>query len=535
VQDFRAPALKGAFSGDGGGRIVGPGWGVMKRLAILLLGLAAAWPAWGAPPDAGDPEAVALSQEYSRLYRAETSFKAKEFAVALGLLKLAIADKAFAQVEAADQYVTYDYLAEAAYETKDYDTAGYAVRQACASDHATANDWYLRLRIDDARGDTDDEAVSVAGIAELSPSLLKELGDDFVAFALDEAARPSAGADARPRLLKALLHAGWAPSGAPAETADPLWLELARDAVTSGDSALAAAATDRITSPEAVTAVRIDARFDAATTPLRFDIMAAYARSLETWQGWARDHPDRLAAPFHAAYLLVLLDRAGEALPVIDEAIGRAAGDQPAFADQALYLDGMRDLRAAALMALGRADEAIVQYGAAARLAARDDMRTGAVLNLAVIYDNLAQPRYALTVLKDVDAAALPLRQRMSYEDLRACAEVQLRDAAAAEQSLAYLDAHAAEAPALALDALLCTGDIARTAAKTVALLADPAAVPATLEALQIRHKRKNLGTQPFARQMSARWDALRARPEVQAAVAKVGRVVPLPVAFYLY
>ena len=60
--------------------------------------------------------------------------------------------------------------------------------------------------------------------------------------------------------------------------------------------------------------------------------------------------------------------------------------------------------------------------------------------------------------------------------------------------------------------------------------LGDPELVSPTLLSLQIHAKPHLVHESAFKRTLDARWDALRARTDVLAAVANVGRIEHLPV-----
>jgi tetratricopeptide (TPR) repeat protein len=335
--------------------------------------------------------------------------------------------------------------------------------------------------------------------------------------------------------LQALFAAKWIPRDEAPERADGLWLELLRIYLDRHDMVRAAAVAAVIVDPYTIVSMRIEKTFDAITTadPARFDIAAAYARALARAQARMAAHPELLGAVNDAANYFLEMDRPSEALGVLDEALARlrhaGTGKSP-FSDIEDKLNWIYDTRARALLSLDRADEGIAQYVQASHLSEDGSTNVSQTINLADTYYSLGRPKEALSVLADFKGETSPYG-KMAFEEARACAYAQLNDAANLANSVAYLKAHSADAPGVMIGIYICMGDLDGAAAALIAQLNDPDQVSATLWKLQTyAEPRLAVRKSEFERTVEARMDALRARADVQAAVAKVGRIEHLPV-----
>src|ERR1043166_3815731 len=157
--------------------------------------------------------------------------------------------------------------------------------------------------------------------------------------------------------------------------------------------------------------------------------------------------------------------------------------------------------------------------------------------HLASFLLQTGRPQEALDVVDAAIARAAPAAiasvgvmssfGRMQLEDVRACAYAQSGDAANLKTSLDYIHAHQSDAWDAAVDAPLCANDLDGAAAVVVAGLADARERGEMLLWLQdfLAVKRG-----PHGELLHQRWLALRARPDVQAALTRVGRVESYPI-----
>ena len=139
----------------------------------------------------------------------------------------------------------------------------------------------------------------------------------------------------------------------------------------------------------------------------------------------------------------------------------------------------------------------------------------------------MARPRDALAAVQDFDPRHASPYGVMAWESDLACAYAQLDDRANLEATMSYMKAHAQDAPKLLEQALLCAGDEDAVAKTIIAHLADPETRGATLAEMQDYLR---LPTEPaWGARMIDRRMTIRSRPDVEAAIAKVGRIGAYP------
>jgi hypothetical protein len=110
----------------------------------------------------------------------------------------------------------------------------------------------------------------------------------------------------------------------------------------------------------------------------------------------------------------------------------------------------------------------------------------------------------------------------MQVETVRADAAYQLGDSKQVERSIQYLSIHRADASGAYVDALITVNQSERAARELVADLNNPAERQDAL--LSVQDFAPAPGT-PRDAELEARHRMVVARPEVQAAIRKVGRV----------
>lgn len=117
----------------------------------------------------------------------------------------------------------------------------------------------------------------------------------------------------------------------------------------------------------------------------------------------------------------------------------------------------------------------------------------------------------------------------LNVQELRACALWQMGRKAESEQDTAATLLAEAVLPGTAFHLHLCRGDVAAARALILRRLADEATRGWALAAMQLKGRDPFT---PFERAIEPTAQAVRTAPDVQAAVAKVGRVLPQPVLF---
>ncbi len=345
-------------------------------------------------------------------------------------------------------------------------------------------------------------------------------------------------ADAALRVFAALEAAKYAPDGAGWNATDLIWLDAAVLAADAGDAPRAAALASRLTLPYALIHAKLDARFAAsvAADPARFDLAAAAQRQLAHDRADMAAHPDRLAPVNAVAGDLIGLQRPDEALALAQQAldrIGQARGGKPAFTDADALRPWIFAAKAEALEALGRFDDAVLVLQTSVRLPG-GGVNPGPALELAGLLGRLGRDDAALAALKPLDklleADPAGLAQVRAE---RACA---LRRQARADQAaaeLAWLSAHVRDNPGARLHALICAGAPDDLAAAFVAALKDPNQRESALTRLSEFDPPR--APTPVLTARLATLAAIRARPDVQAAIAAAGHTERIPLCGCVY
>jgi tetratricopeptide (TPR) repeat protein len=229
---------------------------------------------------------------------------------------------------------------------------------------------------------------------------------------------------------------------------------------------------------------------------------------------------------------LRLLGRPQEGLALIDAWIAghKADADDEAAPDRNWILDE----RAETLSALGRYDDTTAAGREAAALEEDGQLNVSQTINLAERLEEQGKPQAALDVLavfKEGGPRASVYGMMWVWTE-RACALGQLGRTPATSPDLAAALAYSAEHldsnPPARAETLLCVVDLDGAAAAYIARLKDPEQRADALMALSTWKR----PPQPvFLAQILARLDKVRARPDVKAAVAAVGRTEAIPLA----
>lgn len=450
--------------------------------------------------------------------------------------RILLAAPPYAGLNAQEQHAILLLAGAARLDMGDPKGALLLLRRLTATFLPLKGDWHLRLTAAYRAGDYDDAVLCLETIARRWPVSLEEVKDGAVFRLTREAADIPGGADRRFRLLEALYGANWKPSDV-LLSADRQWRELALQMLDRGQINRAGAVAETVSGPYAMIEMRVDRRFD----PLidreadRYGPEAAAARRLETLEQATMDAPGRLQGYNAVAGVLIESRRTTEALKLLDEVLARATapnGGRPVFADAAEELAWTMDYRARALAQLGRYDEAVAQLRAAAERPEYGGPNISQSLSLAALLLALDRAQEADAVAAGLLARDLSPYGRMQAEAVRGCARAHAGDREGSAQSLAWLKAHQADAPQALQETLICAGDLAAAARLYVDRLGDPEQRTAALSELQ-DYAAPPVMT-PLQREIARRRLLLRARPEVRAAIARVGRIehynlLPMP------
>jgi len=385
--------------------------------------------------------------------------------------------------------------------------------------------WFASL----ANADTDRLlAIVEAAAARLPPAAREELNSALTRDQLRQLVRALGGDEHSPRngrLLEALAALNWPGDHWPTAR-DEVRKALVDRYLQLGDRAAAARFAPRIEAPIHFLDLLLGRRYDGLH-PHAADPLAALRRAL--------DRQDRLTVAALAA-------RPGS-IPVVHEraqhlsSIGRSAEAlavlQPLLRDVRATVaaddDGMWAVIEAvnALLDLGRGGEAVALMERLVALdLALDPQLIGARIDHVDVLRVTGRPAdalaYALRLRPEAELHANAGGQRWVEAGI-VCSLADLGRAAEAAPYLAPLQDRDDSPMALTM-ALLCLNDLDGAAASLVRQLGsdDPGSAIQTLQEYEIRG-----AADPDP--LSARMDAVRGRPEVVAALSRVGRALRLP------
>ncbi len=304
-------------------------------------------------------------------------------------------------------------------------------------------------------------------------------------------------------------------------TSDGAMLRQAVQEWELGDRATAERLLNRLTLPVAIAAVRADRRFDAvvAANPRQFDVDRASQREVSRLRRalWLECCKPRLGAPSAALSLSEALYIAGDdagALAAAERARGKDQ-DQGGFEDSAIAMSRLA-LRRGAVDTAERHLQDFFYVRPTPALAQ-------AMAELMVATGRGGSALAVLAPITEHNLNRINMDQRIKVLSLEVCAAVQTGDQLKPLSALAYIDAHASAGLSDAIDAHLCTGDVQGAATLVVRMLEDPRRRHSAL--LDLQDWRQPVYRTAWRRQMDDRRQALRARPEVEDIVRRVGRI----------
>lgn len=371
------------------------------------------------------------------------------------------------------------------------------------------------------------EALDV--LARSSPDDVRAVNLAMLGQLRRAAAEADKAGDRSLTLYESLLRAGYQPE-APYND-DFLRMSHARLLLDRGrvDEARERLAT--VTDIESVVQMRVERLFEPLHGDREFarrlDLPAAVEQDLARSHATLDTNPPTLEAVYLHVHKLFIARRFAEALAVADRALARHAQDPQAYADAGEYRKWVLNTRGYVLYELGRPDEARAMLAEAAGLLEHGEPNVSNIINYAGYLVDEGRGAEAMALLPKIGDAS-PYG-RGWIEAVRSCAGVLQADEAARTAGLDYLKSHEADNPAALSRALLCSDDVDGAAALMIRRLGAISTRGDALLALQGRIE--SLGdTRWFRRQLLERLARLRAREDVRAAAAAVGRIEDLPV-----
>jgi tetratricopeptide (TPR) repeat protein len=442
-----------------------------------------------------------------------------------------VASPEFRSLTPTERYSAQFGLGLARYGDGDASAALAPLKQVTDTPYADGTTWMVYADAALAAGNKSQAIASLTTLARRWPATLSDQPDDVMVAFLRTALEPAVGDGERFNLIDALNDTDWTPKN-PFYSLDNIELGQVRDLLTRRQIDKARKTASRIANTRVLFSMRINKTFDAVTSADsdRFDIARATASDLTRLQAASAKSPDLLAGYAAVSFALLERGRPADALATIDPALARIPADPKAkspFSDPD-KINWAKDRRAHALLRLGRTEEAIAMMKAAAEDAEDGRPNVSQRYNLAGFYEIQGRPMDALAVLKDVKAGEASPFGQMVVAEIRACAYAQLHQDGPMREAYGYVKEHASDAPDGPIEVALCIGDLDEAAKDLIQELGDPKRQDGALATVQEWLEPAVMSD--HEREEHQRLKMLRARPDVQAALAKVGRMESLPI-----
>ncbi len=394
--------------------------------------------------------------------------------------------------------------------------------RAAAMPQATADEQLALVTIGWHLHDQPLIAESLTAVARKWPDRLGKIDEDYLTAVLaGQAKLPRATALA---LLQSLYAANFKLKWdiEPSES----WRDLMQLLIEQGRQSEAVDVSARITDPLVFVEIRSDRRFDTlvGAHPEAFDPVAAADRQIQWLQAKDEDGANSLRVKALLMVALMRRHHAAAALAIADDAVAEIRDTnypERRYVDYLAEYGNLLTERASVLLDLGLWDEGVAQLKAAAREFEHDRDNVSAAIDLAGLECDLAHPADARSVLAQITEGLSPYGE-MQVESVRLDVATQEGDAAQLERSLSYVRAHRGEAPMSYLSDLIIANRLDRAAEELRRQLRDPDTRQNALGNVQTYTPEQ---ATPRDLEMRARWRSVLARPDVQQAIAKVGRV----------
>lgn len=427
-------------------------------------------------------------------------------------------------------FILASYAAEG---TKDNLSAHDFLIAATQDAGADSDTWMRRAHVACVVENWADAALALTTVARRWPKAIKH--DRYHAWLVGTVANR---VGREPRLhqnrldmLNALFDADY--KGAQDSEPSHLWLVLATEAVERGDIARARVIARRIETSSVLVALLIDKRFDALTSakPQLFDVRAAAERQARRLRKSMANNPKTLGVMTQYGYALYTLGRFDEMVSLADATIAtveKAPADAPAYEDLDDQLNWIHNLKANALRALGRWDEAAEVLAAWERHPANRNDKASQAINLGYFYNELARPEDALRAIEGIDWTQDMSdygRTQLQYVRFQALQQLGKKDEV--RDIVAWMREHGDVAPNTLQCTLVEAGDTDGAAALLLSRLRDADKRSAALA--EIQHYEQPPATDR-QKSLHALIESLLARSDVAAAIDQYGRRKSFPI-----
>lgn len=493
---------------------------LMATMALALVVVLCAAKATIVPKDEQKPSADAVADAARIVQRAFDDLDHDDAASAESELERAFRNKGFARLPEDTRYRALLVASLIALDNNDSKRAHELSIQATAFEEAGNTAWMTRLSSAFSIGDYHDAGYSQTYFIKRWPEKLDDINPVAI-WQLHGQLKRSHDLDLDRQMLDELFDAEWQSRGV--EPSD-MWRDLALLHLQRDEIDRAATVAARITSGQTALGMLVDKRFDPVTSrhPDAFDVDRLIAAEIAAAEDRAKQHPDQLMPITDLQELYLITRQYPRVLSISEAAVAHArSGDgRKTYTDFAERYNWVLDNRSRALKRQGHWDEAAKVEERAARHPEQGAMNVSQLINLGELYADLGRPDEAAGAIAEVGEMS-PFG-RMQLESVRLRIAFDRKDAAAFGAAMDYMREHRADAIATWEDALLLHGDLDAAAALLVERLENPEWRNDALVDLQ---RFDEVTVTPVEKVIQERWHAIVARPDVQAAVQKVGRV----------
>jgi tetratricopeptide (TPR) repeat protein len=502
----------------------------MPRVLIIFALFFATFPAHASVTASQSQTAPSSEQaEYARkeISLAYRHIRDNDLTAAVAALDNAIESEGFATMPEETRYFVLLLAAQANDERGDRKAAYPQWVRASAFRQADAATWIKRLSAAFALMNYQDSAECVITIATRWRTSLDRIHAPAIFQIAAKLEEDEALAAQHKRLLESLFDANWTDKDGEEGI---FWRDLARILLASGDTERAATVGARVKSARVALTMRVDKRFDAITQGNldHYDVDRLAAEALAAARSAMEAAPDMLRPKTRLQQLLLDTLQNDQVLAIADDIIARVkdGGGESTYEDFDDQYVWVLDMRARALVRLGRWDEATEQLARAARRPENGSMNVSQALNLGWYYAHLGEPSKALDVVSEL--GPMSPYGRMQLEMVKFMAALQQKDAAAVATHLAYMREHRADAIGTWQNALLDAGDLDAAGDLLAERLRSEKWRSDALAAMQRYADVKGL---PVDSERLARWQEVLAQPKVTKALAEVGRIETFAIA----
>lgn len=396
------------------------------------------------------------------------------------------------------------------------------LQKACGMEQAGAPDWKLRVYAAQRADDFVDAGYTLATLARRWPDTLKSIDVRVIGQVLH--GLPDAGTH-RYELLSALQDAKY---GSQTVDLTRWWRDLALLQLERGDSDKARVTIAEVTDPYAIVSMRADNRFASLQQYLP-DISTDIEDQIRKMRAVVASKPDELEPVLQLGSLLLSSSRFDDALRLMDSVIATVNGPKgrKAYLDYDTKYVWILNTRSQALECLGRGDEAVAQLLSASHLPEAQGENVSQVINLAGLYNDLGRPQEARATLSGLRPEDMSPYGRMQATIERIASADQLGDGAEVERQLTYIRDHRSDSLASYEQALISANRLDEAAQGLIARLQDPSE---RIDALMEVQGYREFPVSSRVQKIRLRWESLIQRPDVRAAVQRVGNIGSYPV-----